>query len=151
MPPSEEQLRVPLSGWSRIKRSISPARRTTRYCTSGVGSLHGNDLTERGLPASGRSPQDRIGGSGRGERPVEVGQKDQRLRPDAVHIEPFEARPEFRASPAERVESNGLAGFVCLDLLNHRVEVENVNALRTLAFENRPHFGFKEPQLTPAH
>ncbi len=66
-------------------------------------------------------------------------------------VEPFEARTELRSSSADRVEINALSGFVGLHFLNHRVEVENVNALRPLAFKNRTHFGFKEPQLPPAH
>ena len=68
-----------------------------------------------------------------------------------VIVEPFEARAEVRPSAANRVEIKALAGFVGFHFLNHCVEVENVNALRTLAFKNRTHFGFKEPQLPPAH
>ena len=66
-------------------------------------------------------------------------------------VEPFEARTELRSSSADRVEFDALSGFVGLHFLNHRVEVENVNALRPLAFKNRTHFGFKKPQLPPAH
>ena len=66
-------------------------------------------------------------------------------------IEPSEARAEFRTSSADRVEINPLSGFVRFNLLHHCVEVENMNTLRPLAFENRTHLGFKEPQLPPVH
>ena len=66
-------------------------------------------------------------------------------------VEPFEARTELRSSSADWVEINALSGFVGLHFLNHRVEVENINAFRTLAFKNGTHFGFKKPQLPPAY
>src|SRR5580704_2341463 len=117
----------------------------------GLGSLHRNDFTERCVLASCRSPQDGVCGTRWWERSVEVGQKDQSLGPDALIVEPFEARTEFRSSSADRIEIDAFSGVVCFNVVHLCVEVENVNVFRTLAFKNRTHFSFKKPQLARAH
>jgi hypothetical protein len=44
-----------------------------------------------------------------------------------------------------------LASFEGLDLMNNCVEVENVDALRSLAFEDRANLGFEQAQLPRVH
>src|SRR5277367_2581522 len=66
-------------------------------------------------------------------------------------FEPLEARPKLCASSADWVERNPLAGFKSLDMVNYGVKVENVDALRSLAFEDRANLGFKQAQLPRVH
>lgn len=49
---------------------------------------------------------------------MQVGQKNQDLRPKAMLVEPFEARTELRTSATHRVEANALSGIVRLHLVN---------------------------------
>ena len=65
--------------------------------------------------------------------------------------EPFEARPELGASAAYRVKRDPLPCFERFDLMHHRVKVENIDALRSLAFEDRTDLSLKEPQLPGVH
>ena len=59
--------------------------------------------------------------------------------------------PELCASAPDWLKRDALAGFKCLDLMNNRVKVENVDALRSLAFEDRANLGFKQAQLPRVH
>jgi hypothetical protein len=62
-------------------------------------------------------------------------------------VEPLKARPKLCASAADWVERNPLAGIEGLHLMNDRVEVENVDTLRALAFENRANLCLEKIQL----
>src|ERR1700722_17611428 len=66
-------------------------------------------------------------------------------------VEPLEARSELRASAANWIKRDPLSGFEGFDLMNDRIEVEDIDALRTLAFEDRANLGFEEAQLPRVH
>jgi hypothetical protein len=77
---------------------------------------------------------------------VEVGQKDQSLRPGSMLFQPVEARTEVGSSAANGIEMNGISGLVGFIFVNLGVEVQDVNALWPLAFEDRANLSFKETQ-----
>ncbi len=77
--------------------------------------------------------------------------ENQRLRRDAALIEPLEARFEGSASASNGREAHLFSGFVGVYLLHHGVEVEDMNALRALPFEDGAHLSLKETKLTSAH
>lgn len=54
-------------------------------------------------------------------------------------LEPIETWTEVGSAAANRIEVDRLAGFVRLHLLYLRIEVENMDTLRPLTFENRTH------------
>ena len=85
--------------------------------------------------------RDRIGGSRRRERAIQICQKDEGLRQNSVLIEPIEAWTKVGSSASHRVKVNRLAGFVRLNVVDRRVEVQDMHTLRPLAFENRTHLG----------
>jgi hypothetical protein len=62
-------------------------------------------------------------------------------------VEPLEARAKLCASTADWVERNTLACFEGLRLMDDRVEVKDVDALGSLAFEDRTNLGLEEAQL----
>lgn len=62
-----------------------------------------------------------------------------------MFIQPFEARPELGASTAHGFKGDTLACFERFDLVHHRVEVKNIDALRALAFEDGTNLGLEEP------
>ena len=109
--------------------------------------MHGNDGAKWSVSAPSGRPKHWIVRRDLGERTAQIGQEDQSLRPNAMLIEPIEARAEVCPSAADRIKIDGLSGFVSLDLLHLRVEVENMHSLRPLAFEDRSNLGFKETQL----
>src|SRR5580704_4853191 len=115
------------------------------------GGMHWDYLPERRLSASRGSPENRIGRGRSRESAVQVGEKDQSLRQNASLGEPVEARPKLGASTTHRLEIHTLSHFVGLHVLHHRVEIEDVYALRPLAFEDRAHLGFEPPQLPRVH
>ena len=78
--------------------------------------------------------------------PVEVGQKDQRLRLNAVLCQPVEARTEVSSSATNGIEMNGLPGLIGLHFVNLGVEIQDVNALWPLSFEDRADLSLKETQ-----
>jgi hypothetical protein len=53
-----------------------------------------------------------------------------------VFLKPIEARTEVCASAADGIEMNLLTGLIGFNLVNLRVEVEDVNALWPLSFED---------------
>jgi hypothetical protein len=115
------------------------------------GRLHRKDLTEGCLSAAGRGPKDRVRGLGVWERSVEIGQEDESLGTNAMLFEPLEERPKLCASAPDWVERNTLPCFEGLNRMHDRVEVEHVDALGSLAFEDRAHLGLEEPQLPGVH
>src|ERR1035437_9541159 len=60
----------------------------------GLSSLHRDHLTEWRMPASRRSPQDRIGRSGLQKRSAEIGQEDERLWLNTVFVAPIGIWPK---------------------------------------------------------
>src|SRR5271154_126147 len=62
-------------------------------------------------------------------------------------FEPLEARPEFCTSTSDWVERDRLPCFEGLNRMHDRVEVENVDALRSLTFEDRTNLGLEQAQL----
>jgi hypothetical protein len=51
-------------------------------------------------------------------------------------FQPVEARTEVGPSATDRIEMNGLSGLVGFNFVNLGVEVQDVNALWPLAFED---------------
>jgi hypothetical protein len=88
------------------------------------------------MTAAGGGPKHGIGWSVVGKCPVEVGQKYQRLRLNAMLLQPVEAWSEVGPSAANRIEMNGLTGLVGFNFVYLSVEVQDVNALWPLAFED---------------
>lgn len=82
------------------------------------------------------------------EGAVEINEKDQHLGHSAVLIKPFEAWRKLSASTTYWVKRDGLASIERVDLLHDRVEIENIDALRSLTLEDRLDLGLEEPQLT---
>src|ERR1035437_8678730 len=99
--------------------------------------LHGNDAAEWSLSPLGGCPDYWISWFILGERAAQISQKDQRLRLNAMLVQPVEARAEVRPSAANGIEMNRLSGLIGLHFVYLCVEVQNVNALRPLAFEDR--------------
>jgi hypothetical protein len=61
--------------------------------------------------------------------------------------QPVEARTEVRPSTANGIEMNRLSGLVGFHFVYLGVKVQNVDALRSLAFENRANLSLKQAQL----
>jgi hypothetical protein len=99
-------------------------------------SLHGNDAAEWSLSPLGGCPDYWISWFILGERTAQVGQKDHRLRPGPMLFQPIEAWTEVRASAADRIEMNLLSSLIGLHFVYLGVEVQDVNALWSLAFED---------------
>src|SRR5579875_1431317 len=119
--------------------------------TGKSGRLHRNDLTERCSAASSRSPKNRVGRFGVWKCAIEIGEEDESLGLHAVLVQPREAWPKLCASAADWVERNALSGFEGLDLMNDRVEVEDIDALRPLTFKDRTNLSLEEAQLPRVH
>ena len=66
-------------------------------------------------------------------------------------IQPLETWAKFGSSATHWVKVDRLAGFVCLNLVDRRIKVQDMHTLRPLAFENRTHLGLEEPQLPRIH
>src|ERR1700737_3355956 len=66
-------------------------------------------------------------------------------------FEPLEARPKLRASAPHWFEQYAFPCFEGLNPMHDRVEVEHVDALRSLAFEDRAHLGLEQAQLPRVH
>jgi hypothetical protein len=88
------------------------------------------------MTTAGGSPEHGIVWSVVGKCPVEVGQKYQRLRLNAVLIQPREAWTEVCASSPDGIEMNGFSGLIGLHFVYLSVEVQDVDALWALAFED---------------
>ena len=88
------------------------------------------------MTTAGGSPEHGIGWSIVGKCTVEVGQKDQRLRPDPMLFQPIEAWTEVRASATNGIQMNLFPGLIGLHFVYLGVEVQDVNALWPLAFED---------------
>jgi len=88
------------------------------------------------MATASRGPEYGIVWSVVGKRPVEVGQKDQRLRLNSMPSQPREARTEVCAPATDGIEVDLLSGLIGFNFVNFGVEVQNVNALWTLAFED---------------
>jgi hypothetical protein len=88
------------------------------------------------MATASRGPEYGVTWSVVGKCPIEVGQKDQSLRLNAVLLQPVEARTEVGASAAYGIEVNLLSGLVYFNFVNLSVEVQDVNALWALAFED---------------
>jgi len=65
-----------------------------------------------------------------------------------MFIQPVEAWTEVGPSAADGIEMDLLSGLICLHFVYLCVEVQNVNALRPLAFEDRANLRFKHAQQT---
>ena len=63
-------------------------------------------------------------------------------------IQPVEAWTEVCPSAADGIEMNLLSGLIGLHFVYLGVEVQDVNALWPLAFEDRANLSFKEAQQT---
>jgi hypothetical protein len=61
-------------------------------------------------------------------------------------IQPVEAWTEVGPSAADRIKMNLLTGLIGLHFVYLHVEVQDVNALRPLAFEDRANLSFKQAQ-----
>ena len=61
-------------------------------------------------------------------------------------IQPVEAWTEVGPSAADGIEMNLLTGLIGLHFVYFCVEVQNVNALRPLASEDRANLSFKQAQ-----
>jgi hypothetical protein len=109
-------------------------------------SLHGNDAAEWSLSALSGCPDHWIAWFILGECAAQIGQKDQRLWLDSMLIQPVEAWTEVGPSAADGIEMNLLTGLIGLHFVYLCVEVQDVNALGPLAFEDRANLSFKESQ-----
>jgi hypothetical protein len=89
------------------------------------------------MTTAGRGPEHGIVWSVVGKCPIEICQKHQSLRLNAMLFQPAEARTEVCASATNGIEMNLLTGLVGLHFVYLGVEVQDVNALWALAFENR--------------
>src|ERR1035437_1912180 len=107
-------------------------------------SLHGNDAAEWSLSALGGCPDHWISWFVLGERAAQISQKDQRLRLNAMLVQPVEAWAEVRPSAANGIEMNLLAGEVCLRLLNFCVEGQDMHTFWPLAFNDRADLRLEE-------
>jgi hypothetical protein len=65
--------------------------------------------------------------------------------------QPVKAGTEIGSSSANRIEMNLLTSLIGLHFVYLCVEVQDVNALWPLAFEDRANLGFKEAQQTSIH
>src|ERR1019366_7519673 len=65
--------------------------------------------------------------------------------------QPVEAWTEVRPSAAHGIEMNLLSRLICLHFLYLCVEVQDMNALRPLAFDDRVNLSFKEAQQAGIH
>jgi len=63
-------------------------------------------------------------------------------------LQPLETWRKICTASAHGIEMNGLAGLEGIHFVYLGVEVQNVNALRPLPFENRADLSFKESQQT---
>src|ERR1035441_2302124 len=109
-------------------------------------SLHGNDAAEWSLSALGGCPDHWIAWFILWERAAQIGQKDQRLRLDSMLSQPVEAWTEICASAANWIEMNRLSGLIGLHFVYLGVEVQDMNALWSLAFKDRANLSLKEAQ-----
>jgi hypothetical protein len=98
------------------------------------------------MATASRGPEYGIVWSVVGKCPVEVGQKYQRLRLNAVLSQPREAWTEVCASATDRVEMNLFPGLIGLHFVYLGIEVQDMNALWPLAFEDRADLSLKETQ-----
>jgi hypothetical protein len=60
--------------------------------------------------------------------------------------QPVEAWTEVRPSAANGIEMNLLSSLIGLHCVHFCVEVQDMNALRPLAFEDRANLSFKQAQ-----
>jgi hypothetical protein len=98
------------------------------------------------MTTAGRGPEHGIGWSIVGKCTVEVGQKDQSLRLNTMLVQPVEAWNEVCPATANGIEMNPLPGLIGLHFVNLGVEVQDMNALWALAFEDRANLSLKETQ-----
>jgi hypothetical protein len=96
------------------------------------------------MATASRGPEYGIVWSVVGKCPVEVGQKYQRLRLNAMLDQPSEARPEVCAPATDGIEVNLFPGLIGRHFVYLGVEVQDVNALWALAFEDRADFSLKQ-------
>jgi hypothetical protein len=68
-----------------------------------------------------------------------------------VFLKPIEARTEVCASAANWIEMNLFPGLIGLHFVNLGVEVQDVDALWPLAFEDRADLSLKETQQPAIH
>jgi hypothetical protein len=99
-------------------------------------SLHGNDAAEWSLSPLGGCPDHWIAWFILGERAAQISQKDQRLRLDSMLSQPVEAWTEVGPAAANRIEMNLLSGLIGFNFVYLCVEVQDMNALWPLAFED---------------
>jgi hypothetical protein len=68
-----------------------------------------------------------------------------------VFLKPIEARTKVCSSSANGIEVNLLSGLIGFNFVNLGVEVQDVNALWALAFEDRADLSLKETQQPAIH
>ena len=112
---------------------------------------HGNDAPEWCLSALGGCPEHWIPRLGLGECAAQVCQNDQSLRPNPVFLKPVETGTEVCASAADRIEMDLFSGLIGFNFVNLGVEVQDMNALWPLAFEDRADLSLKETQQPAIH
>jgi hypothetical protein len=88
------------------------------------------------MATASRGPEYGVTWSVVGKCPVKVGQKDQSLRLNAMLFQPIKAWSEVGASAANGIEMNGLSGLIGLHFVYLGVEVQDVNTLWPLSFED---------------
>ena len=88
------------------------------------------------MTTAGGSPEHGIGWSIVGKCTVEVGQKGQGLRLNAVFLQPVKAWTEICASATNGIKMNLFTGLIGLHFVNLGVEVQDMNTLWALAFED---------------